>query len=410
MRRRRDDDAANDADEGTQTAVMPAATAVAPGRSRVRVVVLGVAMLAALGAMVALIAIGPSSDSSSDGPAALPGLPAEAMTVGAQDDLLAVEPVDSLPARMDRLQQTKVTISRLDVLWADAAPTKPASPRNPDDPAYNWQRTDTVIDGLDKRGIATIVAFSRVPGWANGRQGPENAPDPDAYAAFVHAFATRYAGEGHARVDLYEPWNEPNNPAMLMPQWNGAGTGAKPASPATYASLVARARTEIRGVNPTARIIGPTLADIEASASGVGGVGVVDFLTALAPLKPGFDATSQHLVPTSAPGAPSTRVPSLATLPRLFALLDQVAPGRDLLVTQVGYATSPGGLSEAQQAQYVTQTMTALAANPRVRLGMWSPFQDTLERPAGLITATGTPKASLAAFTDDPKSLPSKRP
>ncbi len=397
-------------DDGNDTGAATAVMRRPSERSRTGIVVLGVATLLALAAMIVLIAMGPSDDARAEGPVSLPGLPDTAMTVGAQDDLLAVEPVDALAMRMDRLRDTGVTISRFDVPWADVAPTKPADPRNPDDPAYNWQRTDAVLDGLDRRDISPIVTFSRTPGWANGETGPEGAPEPDAYAAFVHAFATRYNGDGHVRVDLYEPWNEPNNPAALMPQWEGAGTAATPVAPGTYAALVERARTELRQANGDARIIGPSLADIEQSAPGVGGVGVQDFLEALAPLKPRLDATSLHLTPTVAPGAPSTRIPSIGALPRLLTLLDTVSPGRDLLITQIGYATTPGGLSEDQQARFVTQTMTTLAANPRVRLAVWSPFQDTIDRPAGLITATGTAKPSLEAFTTNPKSLPSERP
>jgi len=404
VRRGRDDDAADDAEDGQATSVMR------PSRSRTGIVALGLATLAALAVMIALIAIGPSDGGDGDGPVTLAGLPGGAMTVGAQDDLLAVEPVDTLAQRMDRLDATGISISRFDVLWAEIAPARPADPRNPDDPAYNWQRIDAVIDGLDRREIAVIVAFSRPPGWANGEAGPSGAPVPDEYAAFVRAFAERYDGDGHAKVDLFEPWNEPNNPVMLMPQWEGAGTSATPVAPATYATLVQRARTELREANGDARIIGPSLADIETSAAGVGGIGVQDFLEALVPLRPSFDATSQHLVPTVAPGAPSSRIPSIGALPRLLALMDEVAPGRDLLITQVGYATTPGGLSDAQQAQFVTQVMSVLAANGRVRAGIWSPLQDTLDRPAGLITTAGAPKPSLEAFTSTPKSLPSERP
>lgn len=368
----------------------------------------GLGMLAALIAMVVFaVRVG---DGEADTTGALPTLPAGALTVGLQDDRLTAVPPAELAPRLDRLKASGIAITRVDVGWAQIAPTKPAAPADPNDPAYTWTQLDAILDGLRDREVDAMVAFSQAPTWANGGKGPEWIPPVADYGAFVRAFATRYNGTSHAAVRIYEPWTEPNSPATLMPQWEGTGPTAKAVSPARYAELLGRARAEIRAVAPDARVAGLGLADIDQSAPGVGGVGVSDFVNALVPLRPAMDATSQHIVGGGQPAAQSARIPSIGGIDRLLAEFDKVAPGKELLVTAVGYSTSPGGLSEADQARYLSQTMTTLARSPRVRLAIWYSLQDSLQRPAGLVREDGSEKPAWKAFVDGAKSIPSKTP
>lgn len=363
----------------------------------------GVGALIALVAMLALV-VANANDSSSGSLADSP-FREGALTVGLQDDQITGAIDDAVAPRLDRLAASGVEFTRLDVLWSTIAPTRPLSPTDPDDPAYGWTRYDEIIDGLAARRIAPIVAFSGSPAWANGGNGPEAAPDLEAYGAFVRAFATRYRGQGHPSVEIYEPWDEPNNPLKLMPQWDPAGT--TPVSPATYAGLLSRANTEIKAVSPDAIIVGSSAGHIETSAPPVGGVGVLDWLAALTALQPTMDAVAQHLEPAIPPSAPSDAVPSFATLPRLVQELDKLAPGAPILITRFGYATPPGGLSEADQAASLTQGLQRLAAAPQVRLVIWGSVRDSADRPFGLVRADGVDKASWSVFANGPKALPS---
>lgn len=374
-------------------------------KGRAFTLVTGIGALAALVVMLAFVVV--NADESEGGPASLPGLRAESLTVGLHDDQLPATPVEQIPARLDRIAQSGVTIARVDVRWADVAPSKPTDPRNPSDPAYRWGPLDAIVDGLATRRVAPLVTLAGTPGWANGNQGPEWAPNPDDYAAFVRALITRYRGSGHGTVSLLEPWNEPNNSLSFMPQWTGSDADATVASAGLYADLVARARAEVDAVAPDIAIVGVSAADIPASAPPAGGVGVVEFLQALAPEALDVDAVSQHLRPVAAPNAPADAIPSFATLPRLLTEIDRVAPDAPLLVTEVGYATPPGVLTEADQATYVTQALERLAANPRVRLVVWSTVQDTSDRLDGLLRADGSEKAAWATFAASPKALPS---
>lgn len=372
-------------------------------RGRPLTVVSGAAALAALVVMLVLVALGSDGESSTDAARAAGPLPGGALTVGVQDDQIAIVSADLIPSRVERIAASGVRFTRVDISWVEIAANRPANLADPNDPAYRWERSDAILDGLSARGIEPIVVFSRSPGWGNGGGGPESAPDLDAYAGFVRAFAARYDGQLHARVRLYEPWDEPNNPALLAPQWvDGA-----PASPGTYAEMLRRAYSEIKAVNPQALIIGVSGAHIEASAPPAGGVSLVDFLQGLTATTPPMDAVAFHLEPQVAPNAPSDAVPSFASLPRLIREIDRVAPDAPILVTRFGYATPPGGLAEADQATYLTQALQRLAANPRIRFVSWYALQDGPARASGLLRPDGSEKPAWATLTDGPKVLPS---
>ena len=369
----------------------------------------GLGALAALIVMLVLVAIGPDDGDESAGSRSTPFAP-RALTVGVQDDQLATISQELIPGRIERLATSGVTVTRVDVHWIEIAANAPAAPTNPADPAYSWTRYDAIFDGLAARRIEAIAVFSRSPAWANGGKEPQWAPDRTSYASFVRAFASRYNGRGHARVRLYEPWDEPNNPAYLLPQWDETTTPPTPASPATYAGLLASARREIRAVDPEATIIGLSAGHVETSAPPVGGVAVLDFVQALVPLSPEMDAVAQHLEPVVAPNASTEAVPSFATLPRLVQEFDRLAPGAPILITRMGYATAPTGLSEEDQAAYLTQALERLAAVGRVRLVVWHALQDSPERASGLLRADGTERPSWTTFASGPKSLPSGAP
>lgn len=374
----------------------------------------GLTIVSGIGALIALIvllvavAIGPDD---SGGPAAASGPFAEgSLTVGLQDDQLTAVTPDLVAARIDRLAASGTRFTRVAVRWVEVAASKPAAPDDPNDPAYAWGLYDAVLDGLRARGIEAMVAVSGSPTWSNGGKGPEAAPATADFGPFMKALAKRYDGKAHARVRLFEPWDEPNNPAFLSPQWDTTVNPPTAASPLIYADLLTAARDAITSVSPDAKIVGLGTAHIEASLPPTGGMGVVDFIRGLADRKPAMDAAAIHLQPTVLPNVTTDATPSFATLPRLVQEIDAVAPGVPVYVTEVGYATGDGGLSEADQATAVTQAFQRLAAIPRVRLAIWLGVQDSPARASGLTRSDGTEKPAWTVFTSGPKVFPSARP
>ena len=83
-----------------------------------------------------------------------------------QDDAIVNVRGAALTARLDALAATGVRVTRVDVLWSEVAPRRPADARNPADPAYDWSRYDEILRGLQARGITAILDFYRTPPWA----------------------------------------------------------------------------------------------------------------------------------------------------------------------------------------------------------------------------------------------------
>ena len=62
-----------------------------------------------------------------------------------QDDVLAIAPLNEIPTRVEMVKQTKAKVTRVDILWNFVAPTRPANPTDPNDPAYDWSRLDLIF-------------------------------------------------------------------------------------------------------------------------------------------------------------------------------------------------------------------------------------------------------------------------
>ena len=65
------------------------------------------------------------------------------------------------------LSELHVQVVRMTLSWRAAAPTKPADPRNPDDPAYNWARVDRADQAADDAGVRVLQTVGGTPAWAN---------------------------------------------------------------------------------------------------------------------------------------------------------------------------------------------------------------------------------------------------
>src|SRR4051794_41738592 len=60
--------------------------------------------------------------------------------------------------------------------WNAVAPSKPAHPRDPADPAYNWPaELDQATSEARKYKIRVALQLRKAPGWANGGHAPDGA-------------------------------------------------------------------------------------------------------------------------------------------------------------------------------------------------------------------------------------------
>jgi hypothetical protein len=340
------------------------------------------------------------------------------LTLAIQDDHLAVTPEADIEGRLDLVAATGVRVTRVDVLWNEVAPERPARADDPDDPAYRWSRYDRVADGLARRGIAPIFNVYRSPSWANGGRPPSWAPAEADYAAFMAAMARRYDGvtpdrDGlvHGPVELFQAWNEPNIPRFLQPQWRTNPDGShSPVSPEIYAGLLSAASRSVKAAQPGAWVIAFGGAPNGSDRPPAGGMGVVTFIRGLAPFRPPADAFAQHLYTAAGPGV-TTAMPSYRRLDELIAELDRVRPGLPILITEFGWTTAPTSVrpsfvSEADQAAHLREAVEMLRATPRVRLAVWFNLQDNAEWTSGLRRGDLSQKPSWEVFAGTPKFFP----
>jgi hypothetical protein len=177
----------------------------------------------------------------------------------------------------------------------------------------------------------------------------------------------------------------------------------------------------IKAGNPTALVaIGETSnqgRDRPASGAATDSVAPGTFARLLARERGlSFDAYATHPYPTRLNSPPTAKVRwpnvTLSQLPRFEASLDRWFERRDIPVwiTEYGYQTKPDepyGVTEAQQAQYLSQAMRQLKADQRVQMFIWFIFRDSNRGlwQSGLTSASGRPKPSYAAFSSSAQSM-----
>jgi hypothetical protein len=338
---------------------------------------------------------------------------AERMWIGFHDD-----PTFRFGAnRQDELSLARTknaTVVRTLVEWHLTAPEKPASPRNPFDPAYKFDDLDELVRNAQARGMEVLITLWGTPGWANGGKKPQFLPtNMQDFGDFAAAVAARYSGRnaGYPFVRFYGIWNESNIATFLQPQFDAAG---KIVSPAAYAKLAAAGISGIKGANSRALVsIGETSSTgRDKKRAGTDSVAPATFARLVAQAAKGlrFDAWAQHPYPFPVNMKPTQKVRypnvTLLSLPRFEQDLDSWFGRKNipLWITEYGHETRPGepkGVTEAQQAAYAKQAITLAMADPRVQMFVWFVFRDTSSSvwQSGLYRTDGRPRGSAATWS-----------
>jgi Cellulase (glycosyl hydrolase family 5)/Bacterial Ig domain len=262
----------------------------------------------------------------------------------------------------------------------------------------NWLWTYDQLLATVPKGTKVILDVVGTPTWESGSQAanapPRNAAD---YASFLHFLASRWVG----KVAAYEIWNEEDSP-----QW-WAGTP----DPAAYTRLLESAYPAVKTADPNAQVV-------------LGGLTGNDynFLEGVyqAGGKGSFDAVGVHTDTACNINSPYTflRDPDGRLEPDSFLGYREVhatelANGDDkpIWMTEMSWRTTSatcsegafagqkaGGVSEAQQAEYLQQGYHCLAEDPYVQVALWYPLQDEGPVTSGLLRANLTPKPAYAAM------------
>lgn len=136
---------------------------------------------------------------------------------------------------------------QLQIHWDEIAPTPPADPRNPADPAYQWKGSvDAALLQASISGVEVAMLVQRSPSWANGGNPPIWAPDPKAFGDFLHAAASRYPG-----IRKWMIWGEPTRNDSFQPMEKNKSKG-----PRTYARILNAAYKALKETNRANVVIG----------------------------------------------------------------------------------------------------------------------------------------------------------
>lgn len=134
----------------------------------------------------------------------------------------------------DQSERANANMTRINVSWRSVAQGgAPVVPTNPNDPGYDFARTDRAVIDAAARGHQILITVFNAPEFAEGADQPNDAADgtwkvdPVALGQFAQALAGRYSGgfvplggaSALPRAAYFEAWNEPNLSQYLTPQY-----------------------------------------------------------------------------------------------------------------------------------------------------------------------------------------------
>ena len=285
---------------------------------------------------------------------------------------------------------------------------------------YDWSIPDQVVESAAASGLEMLPYLAGSPAWAIALDGyacevkclayaPASGLTRTAFASFASAATRRYGPDGsfwqahpslpYRPIRAWQVWNEQNSPFFFRPHvdvWS-------------YALLLQRTATAIRGADPGAEVITGGMWSPRSTPAGVVATGryLRDLYRIDAPYN-SFDGISIH------PYAPGTR--GVLAQVRAARRVANQAGDRDvgLWVTEVGWASSgrrdqnlvKGRRGQARMLHRTFSHFIRRAARWNLRGAYWYAWRDTVRggavcawcARAGLITRGGRVKPAYEAM------------
>jgi hypothetical protein len=274
---------------------------------------------------------------------AVPAHASSTAQFGIQDDAWLMYGPGEVADRVATLDKLGAGIVRFTLRWDQVAPTKPARPLDPNDPAYRWNLFGEVLDELHARGVPVLVTLYGSPRWANGGGGPNVFPT-DGFGEFAGAAARRFPW-----VHLWTAWNEPNTRVF-----------SNPVSPADYVRRVLNpAYTALHAASRLNRVAGGVTSPRKAPS----GMAPLDFMRGMNAARAKLDAYAQNPYPLSRGETPERDSCSncgyftMARLKEIRGYVTRYFGAKPIWLTEYGYQTNPPdrllGVSEQLQARYI---------------------------------------------------------
>jgi hypothetical protein len=313
---------------------------------------------------------------------------------GIQDDAWILYGPEAPAKRVQILQKLGVDLVRLTLRWDTVAPTAPADPRNPNDPAYRWDLYGPMLQRLHAAHISVLLSLWGTPPWANLQQKPNYAPmDPSALGSFAYAASVKYPW-----ITRWTVWNEPNARLFLIPN-----------SPSVYTTrLLNPAYRALKSANPRNLVAGGVTSPRKTPS----GVSPIAWIRGMRAARALFDAYAQNPYPVRPGETPSTggcwrcTEVTMATLPKLIAEVKRdFGVGKRIWLTEYGYNSKPPskwlGVSNTLQARYVGEAALRAYLSPRVDLLIHFLVRDEPNASrwtSGFYTSRGRLKPSFGAY------------
>jgi hypothetical protein len=199
--------------------------------------------------------------------------------------------------------------------WYEVAPSDPASPTNPGDPAYKWAVVDRFVRQARASGLEPVLTIHGTPDWARRdshcRADGACAPVAEELGFVARAAATRYSGHygNLPRVRYWQAWSEPNLKGFLMPN-----------SPGTYRNMLKYFSSALRKASRRNVVIAGGLAPLARPGATIG---PLKFMRNLLARRTSFDIWSTHPYTTGSPlhHAPGPNDVSIGDLPQMMRQL-----------------------------------------------------------------------------------------
>ena len=263
------------------------------------------------------------------------------------------------------------------------------------------------VDRVRDRGATPLLVILDAPDWAAAGGGTthRHPRDPAEFAAFAGELATWLRHDGKP-ASVYEVWNEPDAAGF----WGGTP------DPDAYVGLLRGAHATIKAADPSATVLaGPTTGN---------NFHWIETLYARG-AKGSFDGVAVHTDTACSIVGPDSfyreadgRLGQYTFLGYREVRKVMLANGDDLPIymSEIGWATTSkvcasgesagkkaAGVSEADQARFLTHGFRCMANDPYVVAASWFTYRDDTgnasdENHYGLLRSNGSAKPALAAF------------
>jgi hypothetical protein len=239
----------------------------------------------------------------------------------------------------------------------------------PSEGVYDWNGFGRIMGQYDQAGINVLGVLAYSADWAS--TAPDDittnrdkyAPQTEAWASFVTAVVSRYP-----EIKYWEVWNEPNHSAFLIAD-----------DPVTeYKNILQTASQAIRSANTSAKVVTGGLSGSDS-----------DFIRRLywSGANEYFDIIAIHPYRSNnglGIYAPEEKQFGLNSLVNDIYVMRSMIRAYDptpapIWITELGWSTYTGGVSEAAQANYLQRSFLQSRMYPQVEKIFWYNLRDDEE-------------------------------